>query len=49
MTREELKEFLPHRDPMLLVDEIEIKVSFMDVIAKPVRAVAISWWFCAQI
>lgn len=24
MDREELKEFLPHRDPMLLVDEIEI-------------------------
>ena len=24
MTREELKEFLPHRDPMLLVDEMEI-------------------------
>ena len=24
MNKEELKEFLPHRDPMLLVDEIEI-------------------------
>ena len=24
MDREELKEFLPHRDPMLLVDEIDI-------------------------
>ena len=24
MTRKELKEFLPHREPMLLVDEIEI-------------------------
>lgn len=24
MTREELKEFLPHREPMLLVDEMEI-------------------------
>lgn len=24
MNREELKEYLPHRDPMLLVDEIEI-------------------------
>lgn len=24
MTKEELKEYLPHRDPMLLVDEIEI-------------------------
>lgn len=24
MTREELKEYLPHREPMLLVDEIEI-------------------------
>lgn len=24
MTREELKEFLPHREPMLLVDEIDI-------------------------
>ncbi len=24
MNREELKEFLPHRDPMLLVDEIEM-------------------------
>ena len=24
MTREELKEFLPHREPMLLVDEVDI-------------------------
>ena len=24
MTREELKDFLPHREPMLLVDEMEI-------------------------
>ena len=24
MNKEELKEFLPHREPMLLVDEIEI-------------------------
>ena len=24
MTKEELKEYLPHRDPMLLVDEIDI-------------------------
>ena len=24
MTKEELKEYIPHRDPMLLVDEIEI-------------------------
>ena len=24
MNREELKEYLPHREPMLLVDEIEI-------------------------
>ena len=24
MTKEELKEYLPHREPMLLVDEIDI-------------------------
>ena len=24
MTREELKEYLPHREPMLLIDEINV-------------------------
>ena len=29
LNKEQIKELLPHREPMLLIDELDIKVTFM--------------------